>query len=51
MTEDGLAGPGVGMDHSGPVRLKLTTAVTAFTTTLEVGHWRNDQRMTSLITN
>ena len=48
MTE---ARPGVGMDHSGPVRLELTTAVTAFTTTLEVGHWRNYPEMASLITN
>ena len=35
--------PAGGMNHSAPVRLRLTTAVTAFTTTLEVPHWRNDQ--------
>ena len=38
------------MDHSGPVRLRLTTAVTAFTTTLEVDHWRTEEDMTAFIT-
>ena len=41
----------VGRDHSAPVRLRVTTAVTAFTTNLEVRHWRNYHHLTSIITS